>query len=397
MQSTGLGKGVAALSGSGLRPAVACTSQTSASVSLMLHAPPQAQPAGSRAVKRVVIVDDSRSIRAWLRHVLQQDPRLEVVGEAGDAESARQIIKQTNPDVLTLDVQMPGMSGLAFLERLMALHPMPVVIVSAFANSGSDIAIKALSLGAVDCIVKPGHAGLRVLARDIGRRVFSAACSTYQPMLKRNASRIGAQSDAKTRNGPIVLIGASTGGVTALEIVLSNMATDGPPTVIVQHMPAAFLISFAKLLDRNLPHDVGLLNDRECLYPGQVRLAPEIGCQTELTRRNGLWQGHLRDDAERGLHCPSVDALFCSAAPYGHDVIAVILTGLGRDGTEGMRLLHRSGAHTIGQDAASSVVYGMPKSAWEAGAVNQQMPVEDIGQAIDAAALAHHRRRRVAR
>jgi len=360
----------------------------------MLIDPTQGSTATARPVKRVVIVDDSRSIRAWLRHVLQQDPRLQVVGEAEDAESARRIIKSANPDVLTLDVQMPGMSGLDFLARLMAMHPMPVVMVSASTDSGSDTAIKALSLGAIDCIVKPGQMAQAMPARDIARRVYSAACSQYQPLLKKAPSRVVAQASRPERDGPIVLIGASTGGVTALETVLADMAPNGPPTVIVQHMPATFLISFAKQLDRHLPHDVGLVDDREPLCAGQVRLAPEMGCQTELARRNGQWQGRLRDDAERGLHCPSVDALFCSAAPYGHDVIAVILTGLGRDGTEGMRLLHRSGAHTIGQDARSSVVYGMPKAAWEAGSLDLQLPIEKIGPAINAAVAAHDRRRR---
>jgi len=359
----------------------------------MLLEPTELQPAMRRPAKRVVIVDDSRSIRSWLRHVLQQDKRLEVVGEAGDAETARKVIKETQPDVLTLDVQMPGMSGLVFLERLMTLHPMPVVMVSASTSSGSDTAIQALSLGAVDCIVKQGQSVSKLSAKDIARRVYSAACSQYQPLLKRSALQPVAPLEAEEKDGAIVLIGASTGGVTALETVLATMATDGPPTVIVQHMPATFLISFAKLLDRKLPHDVGLVDDRVPLRRGQVRLAPEVGRQTELVRRNGLWQGHLRDDAERGAHCPSVDALFCSAAPYGHDVIAAILTGLGRDGTEGMRLLHRSGAHTIGQDADSSVVYGMPKAAWEAGALVEQLPIENIGEAINRAVAAHHRRR----
>lgn len=363
-------------------------------VSLMLFDPPRSEAVSRRPVKRVVIIDDSRSIRTWLRSVLQHDPRLLVVGEAQDAESARRIIRETNPDVLTLDVQMPGMSGLEFLSRLMTLHPMPVVMLSASTEAGSETAIAALSLGAVDCLQKPGHHGPRLTAPEISRRVYAAACSQVQPLLKRARPHTAAPPDAQEHNGPIVLIGASTGGVSALETVLADMSPEGPPTVIVQHMPAQFLISFAKLLDRQLPHDVGLVDDRAALRRGQVRLAPETGFQTELTRRNGLWQGHLREDVERGLHCPSVDALFCSAAPYGHDVIAVILTGLGRDGTEGMRLLHRSGAHTIAQDAESSVVYGMPRAAWEAGAIDQRLPVGEIGGAINSAAAAHRERRR---
>lgn len=359
----------------------------------MLIDPAPPDVASRRPVKRVVIIDDSRSIRAWLRSVLQRDPRLEVVGEARDAETARQVIRETDPDVLTLDVQMPGMSGLEFLSRLMALHPMPVVMLSASTEAGSETAIAALSLGAVDCLQKPGREGARLTAHEITRRVYAAACSRVQPMLKRAPRRAPAHPDAQERDGPIVLIGASTGGVTALETVLGAMSPEGPPTVIVQHMPGQFLVSFAKLLDRQLPHDVGLVDDRVPLRRGQVRLAPEAGLQTELTRRNGFWQGHLRADVERGLHCPSVDALFSSAAPYGHDVIAVILTGLGRDGTEGMSLLHRSGAHTIAQDAESSVVYGMPRAAWEAGVIDRRLPVEEIGAAIDSAVAAHQARR----
>tara|TARA_R110002049_G_scaffold23545_9_gene83602 strand:- start:29146 stop:30246 length:1101 start_codon:yes stop_codon:yes gene_type:complete len=354
----------------------------------------QAAPPDAPVVKRVVIVDDSRSIRLWLRNILKQDSRLCVVGEASDAVQARQVIKETQPDVLTLDIEMPGMSGLDFLARLMALRPMPVVMVSGTTPRGSAAAIRALSLGAVDCIVKPMSASNPATCHDIARRVFSAACSRTHSAPPRPSVVRASPQYANGIAEPIVLIGASTGGVTALATVLADMAPDGPPVLVVQHMPANFLISFSQMLDRTLPQDVRLADNQTPLGRGQVRLAPALGQQTELTRRNNIWQAQLRPNTERALHCPSVDSLFSSAAPFGHDVIAVILTGLGRDGSEGMKLLHRSGALTIGQDAASSVVYGMPKAAWELGAIDHQLPLTAIGHAVNTAVLNHSARAR---
>tara|TARA_R110002094_G_scaffold17024_7_gene28575 strand:+ start:536 stop:1588 length:1053 start_codon:yes stop_codon:yes gene_type:complete len=342
-------------------------------------------------MKRVVVVDDSRTIRAWLRAVLETDPRLTVVGEAENANQARQVIKDTKPDVITLDIQMPGMSGLEFLTKLMKLHPLPVVMVSAATTFGSEATIAALMNGAVDCILKPSNGTDAKACRDMARRVFSAASSTVQTPKQRRTSP--AKFYDTTTNGtlPIILMGASTGGVAALEVILDDLRVDGPPVVVVQHMPATFLISFSKLLDRKFRQDVSLAADGESLSAGQIVLAPEQGFHTEISRRDNSWVTHLRPNAERAAHCPSVDTLFSSAAPFGHDVIGVILTGLGRDGAEGLHQLHRSGAQTIGQDQESSVVYGMPKAAWDLGAVDQQLPLNQIGAAINMAVQKHHR------
>lgn len=270
---------------------------------------------------------------------------------------------------------------------------MPVVMVSSATRQGSDAAVTALSLGALDCLVKPlGEIDART-CRDMGRRVFSAACGTVR---RQGSSSLAARSidasDARFIQSPIVLIGASTGGVTALETVLEALDPEGPPVVIVQHMPGQFLVSFSRLLDRNLPQRVGIARHGEPLSSGEIVLAPAQGRHTEIARRNGRWQCQIRENDERALHCPSVDALFSSAAAYGHDVVAALLTGLGRDGAEGMALLHRTGAHTIGQDEETCVIYGMPKVAQMLGAIAEELPLSKIGGAINIAVEKHAKR-----
>ena len=345
--------------------------------------------------KRVVIVDDSRSIRAWLRHVLESDSRLAVVGEAGDAFEARQVIKALNPDIITLDIEMPQMSGLEFLSRLMRLRPMPVVMVSSATQNGSDAAITALSLGALDCLLKPTGLPDPKTCLDICNRVFSAACARVPGVAPIHSPHSVTQARlTPTTDGPLILLGASTGGVTALETVLSGLDPAGPPVVIVQHMPNQFLTSFTSLLNQKLPQEVGFVQDDQPLRDGQILFAPAIGKHTEVVRRKGQWRCRLRDDLEKALHCPSVDALFSSAAPHGHDVIAALLTGLGRDGAEGMSLLKRSGAHTIGQDEDTCVIYGMPRVAKKIGAVVEELPLHQVSDGIMAAILAHAQQRR---
>lgn len=339
--------------------------------------------------KKVVIVDDSRTIRNWLRVVLDQEPRLEVVGEADCAETARKVIKQTNPDVVTLDIEMPGMNGLAFLDKLMKLRPMPVVMISGTTRSNSDATITALTLGAIDCILKPNAPSDQSARRDIARRVFAAACSTVQVNPPTQRTRPQGAAAKLNHKMPLILIGASTGGVGALEQVLSDLHPDGPPVVIVQHMPGAFLVSFSQLLNRNLPQDIAIVRESEILEPGQIRLAPAQGRHTHIIRQGSSWSCRLQEDADNSLHCPSVDMLFRSARPYSTDIIGVILTGLGRDGAEGMLDLRQGGARTIGQDASTSVVYGMPRVSWEIGAVNTQAPLNRIGDEINKAVLAH--------
>lgn len=340
--------------------------------------------------KKVVIVDDSRSIRGWLRVILAHDPRLEVVGEADSAAAAREVIKRTQPDVITLDIEMPGMSGLAFLEKLMKLRPTPVVMISGATKSNSEATITALSLGAIDCILKPTSAADEATCRDITRRVFSAACSTVQKSKDQHPSRLQHRY-APSKMMPIILIGASTGGVAALKTVLADLPEDGPPVVVVQHMPGAFLVSFTQMLNRELKQDVAIARARAPLSCGQVRFAPAVGQETRVTRENGVWQCNFSAPAPNALHCPSVDTLFRSAYAYAGDVIAILLTGLGRDGASAMLQLREAGAHTLCQDQATSVVYGMPKAAWELGAVVLKLPLQDIGSAAAQAVEAHAR------
>ena len=344
------------------------------------------QTSAAVGAKRVVIVDDSRTMRAWLRMALESDARLTVVGEADSADSARQLIKKVQPDVITLDIEMPGMNGLAFLERVMSLRPMPVVMISSATEANSDATITALSLGAMDCILKPTMGFPPDARREIARRVFSAACGKVQVMQPAASAPPTKRRILSSEGTPIILIGASTGGVTALEHVLADLPADSPPVVVVQHMPGAFLVSFCKKLARNLPQNVRLAEPGEVLAPGMIRIAPAQGRHTGVVLNKGQWQCDQRKAEPHARHCPSVDVLFKSAAPFGNRVVAVILTGLGRDGADGMHDLRQSGAATIGQDEETCAVYGMPRAAWELGAVEQQLSLNQIGGAAMTAA-----------
>ena len=353
---------------------------------------PYLDPLPPQGPKRVVIVDDSSALRGWLKVVMGQDPRLNVVGEAASAYEARDVIKKTSPDVLTLDIEMPGMNGLDFLERLMRLRPMPVVMITGASRNHSAATVEALSLGAIDYILKPTTANDQAAQLLIARRVYSAACSTVQTRAVSKQATVQRAPVPKTDAGPLIVIGASTGGVAALETVLASLDPNGPPVVIVQHMPGPFLVSFANQLNRRLAQDVGLAVEREILQPGQVRIAPADGAHTEIHRTGKSWSCRFAPENGEALHCPSVDALFASAVSTAPDIIAVILTGLGRDGAEGMTMLRDKGATTLGQDEASSVVYGMPRVAFERGAVQKQLPLNRLGPAVNTAVAAWHSR-----
>lgn len=351
--------------------------------------------------KKVLIVDDSRAIRDWLRAVLVRDPRLEIVGEASNAVEARDFLRSHPADVVTLDIEMPGMSGLEFLTRLMRARPMPVVMLSSLTSKGSEAAIQALSRGAIDCILKPSEGPNSLLCRDICDRVFNAASSkplrqahglkSTLPPPDRVSARRPAHGSA-CRRGALILIGASTGGVSAIETVLPQLDPHGPPVVIVQHMPGHFLQSFSDRLNRYLPQTVGLAAEGKLLRRGDVVLAPGIGKHTTVVRREDGWSCRFVTDDVDALHCPSVDKLFLSAVSEAKHITAIILTGLGRDGAEGMLRLSQAGAVTFGQDEDTCVVYGMPRAAYSVGAVQQQLPVEKIGHAVRQRFLAGHNR-----
>jgi two-component system chemotaxis response regulator CheB len=359
-------------------------------------------PAAQNGVpkKRVLIVDDSRVIRSWLRMVLASDHRLCIVGEASTAVEARDFLRANAADVITLDIEMPGMSGLEFLTRLMRARPMPVVMLSGLTSEGSEAAIQALSRGAIDCILKPTDGYNQDLSRDICERVYQAACTrppqSASSLDRINATKGGAEAvripyGQPCRRGSLVLIGASTGGVSALETVLPSLDPSGPPVVIVQHMPGNFLESFAERLQRYLPQNVTLAEENRVLCRGDVVLAPGIGRHTKVKRGANGWKCVFSDADTDSLHCPSVDQLFLSAVPEAANITAAILTGLGKDGAEGMLKLSEAGAITIGQDEATSVVYGMPRAAHSLGAVQKQLPIDKIGQSIGS-----HSKRRAA-
>ncbi|MEP2639401.1 chemotaxis-specific protein-glutamate methyltransferase CheB [Roseobacter sp.] len=352
------------------------------------------------AAKRVLIVDDSRVMRAWLRTVLTADPRLEVIGEAADAVEARDFIKAQPADVLTLDIEMPGMSGLDFLTRLMRARPMPVVMMSSLTAAGSEAAIQALSRGAIDCMVKPARAYGEELTNDICERVYQAACTRPAQLQARlnskdpkavvaAAAALGASSPGPDtaskhayRRGSLILIGASTGGVAALETVLPALDPHGPPVVIVQHMPGNFLTSFSERLNRHLTQNVYLANEDRPLANGDIVLAPGNDRHTEVLSRGGDWYCRFVPNDPPALHCPAVDVLFDSTIRDAKRISAAILTGLGRDGADGLLKLSKAGATTFGQNEDTCVVYGMPKAAKAIGAVQHEVSLDDIGPAI---------------
>lgn len=335
---------------------------------------------------KVLVVDDSATMRSMIASVLNADPNITVIGSAGDPLEARSAIKQLNPDVITLDVEMPNMNGLEFLEKIMRLRPMPVIMVSTLTSKGADASLAALELGAFDCVGKPALSDANPFA-DLSAKVKQAAMSKVQV-----ASVTGAASASGTGtstvadnfrpSSKVVAIGASTGGVDALITVLSNYPRNCPPTVITQHMPETFTASFAARLDRLCKPKVAEATDGAVIQPGQVYLAPGGSRHLEITGGTSL-RCRLRESGTVNGHRPSVDVLFESvAATCGRRAAGVILTGMGRDGAAGLLKMRQAGASTIGQNENTCVVYGMPKVAMDIGAVETQLPLRRIGEEI---------------
>jgi two-component system chemotaxis response regulator CheB len=331
---------------------------------------------------RVLIVDDSPTIRRLLSEIFSRDPEIEVVGEAPEPAIARQMIKQLNPDVITLDVEMPNMNGLEFLEKIMRLRPMPVVMVSTLTQTGAETTLAALELGAVDFFPKP-TTNLQALLEEGAPELTAKIKAAAQAKVRMPGSSTRPQAPADFEPGnAVVAIGASTGGVEALLQVLSHFPANCPPTLITQHMPAHFTTSFAARLSRLCQPEVREAQDGDVLSPGQVFLAPGGETHLEVTGRTTL-RCHLQPGAPVSGHRPSVDVLFQSMARgAGARAIGVILTGMGADGARGLLEMRRAGAHTIGQDEASAIIYGMPRAAFELGAVETQLPLEQIGPEI---------------
>ncbi|HEY8579193.1 MAG TPA: chemotaxis response regulator protein-glutamate methylesterase [Beijerinckiaceae bacterium] len=328
---------------------------------------------------RVLVVDDSATTRAMIAEALSRDPGIRIVGEARDAHEAREAIKSLNPDVMTLDIEMPRMNGLEFLEKVMRLRPFPVVMVSSLTERGAETTIHALEIGAVDCVEKPSPRApdsfeqLAMKVRAAARaKVGRAAASRAQ-----SAPDAGYEPAAKT-----VAIGASTGGVDALIEIISRYPANCPPTVITIHMPPMFTAHFARRLDRLSAAQVSEAQEGDVLQPGRVYLAPGGPAHLEITSTSQP-RCRLRAAPQVNGHRPSVDVLFNSvAASRGAAAVGVILTGMGGDGAAGLLAMRNAGASTIGQDPASCVIYGMPRVAFEMGAVERQIRIDEIASAI---------------
>lgn len=334
---------------------------------------------------RVLIVDDSALIRQLLTTLLSTDPEIEVVGTADDPYAARERIKALNPDVITLDVEMPHMDGITFLRKIMALRPMPVIMISTLTQAGADITLEALEIGAVDFIAKPSTDAanaLPALAGELQAKVKAAARTRIASRAAMAPAAVRKVARSVRSNGKIVAIGASTGGVEALKAVLMNLPSDCPPIVITQHMPPRFTAAFAQRLNRECPMTVSEAGDGDIIEQGHVYIAPGSH-HMELAKTGTGYRCALNDGPAVTGHRPSVDVLFRSVArAVGRSAIGVILTGMGKDGADGLLELRKAGGQTIGQDEASSLIYGMPHVAFERGAVMRQCSLGQVADAI---------------
>ncbi len=337
---------------------------------------------------RVLIVDDSALMRQLLTQVIASDPELEVVGTAGDPYVARDKIKKLNPDVLTLDIEMPRMDGLTFLEKLMRGHPMPVIMISSLTDRGADTTLRALALGAIDYVSKPKVdvsngtieqaeeilAKVKVAART---RVRTAATPVAPPPTPLPTKALQFVATHK-----IVAMGASTGGTEALKDLLSPLPADFPGIVIVQHMPEAFTRQFANRLDSLCKIRVKEAQDGDRILPGHALVAPG-GHHMAVARRGSEYAVHVYRGEPVNRHQPSVDVLFSSCArSMGKNVLGVLLTGMGADGARGMLEMKQAAAFNIAQDESTSVVFGMPKEAILLNAVDQVLPLNQIPAAL---------------
>ncbi len=334
---------------------------------------------------RVLIVDDSALIRQLLTTLLSADPEIEVVGTADDPLVARDRIKALNPDVVTLDVEMPHMDGITFLRKIMTLRPMPVIMISTLTQAGADVTLEALEIGAVDFVAKPSadavHA-LPSLAAELQAKVKAAARTRIAARAAMTPPAVRKVARSVRPSGKIITIGASTGGVEALKTVLMNLPADCPPILITQHMPPRFTDAFAQRLNRECSMTVSEATDGDIVEQGHVYIAPGSH-HLQIVKAGTGYRCALDDGAAVSGHRPSVDVLFRSIARVvGRSAIGVILTGMGKDGAEGLLEVRKAGGLTIGQDEASSLIYGMPQVAFERGAVMRQCSLNHVADAI---------------
>ncbi|MFP4175659.1 MAG: protein-glutamate methylesterase/protein-glutamine glutaminase [Planctomycetota bacterium] len=334
---------------------------------------------------RVLVVDDSSLVRKLLTRQLEQDPEIEVVGAAPDPYVARDMIVEHEPDVVTLDIEMPRMDGVTFLRKLMKHHPMPVIIVSSLTSKGGKLSMRALEAGAVEVVQKAGNQYTPGDMGDSLTRKVKAAAGVNVRSLKKTRSGQVSRTESLTRDFKtshnLLVIGASTGGTVALQKILENLPASTPPTLVVQHMPQSFTRYFADRLDTLSDMDVREAEDRDQLVGGLALICP--GNYHMTVKRSGAkYRVRVNKGPLVNRHRPSVDVLFKSAAVAGKNAVGVILTGMGRDGARGMKAMHEAGAHTIAQDENTSVVYGMPRAAVQLDAVDEELPIERIPDAI---------------
>jgi two-component system chemotaxis response regulator CheB len=331
---------------------------------------------------RVLIVDDSALVRQVLTDILASDPSISVVGAAPDPIVAREMIKSLNPDVVTLDIEMPRMDGLAFLEKIMTLRPMPVVMISSLTQKGAELALRALELGAVDYVAKPTiglNEGIGALRGEIVAKVKMAAVARVRPVSQDRPPAVKPMFGAGfSSSEKLIAIGASTGGVEALQVVLTTFPPDAPAILITQHMPPVFTATFASRLNQFCAITVTEARDGERILPGHAYIAPGAH-HLELARSGANYVCRLHDEAPVSGHRPSVDVLFRSVAhAAGANAVGIILTGMGKDGANGLLEMRNAGASTIGQNEATCVVYGMPKAAHDIGATEIELPIGKI-------------------
>lgn len=337
---------------------------------------------------RVLIVDDSATMRAVLTQLLGEERDIEVVGTAADAMEARVKIKELDPDVVTLDIEMPGMSGLEFLEKLMRLRPTPVVIVSGLTQKGADATAQALAIGAIDCYAKPDGSAGALLKGDNGElasRIRVAASSRRRTPTAPPSAAPSVAAPSAVRHGKtdLIAIGSSTGGVEALQTLLTEFPEDCPPTVIVQHINANFAGAVARRLDGLCRPRVQLADADLPLRQGHIYFAPTNELHFRVTGGNPGFVAKLRQGDPISGHRPSVDALFQSVADVaGARAVGILLTGMGSDGANGLLAMHRAGAFTIAQDQASCTVFGMPRAAIALGAASQVLPLTQIASRV---------------
>ncbi len=331
---------------------------------------------------RVLVVDDSAVVRTVLREGLSIDPRIEVVGTARDAYEARDQIVRLRPDVMTLDIEMPRMDGVDFLRRLMPQYPLPVVMVSSLTQRGQAITLAALEAGAVDFVAKPNRRmsqGVDRMMVELRTKVKIASTANVSHWkFRRQPIRVG--SSARFRPNTVVALGASTGGTEAIRTVMAELPADFPPIVIVQHMPAGFTKTFAALLNDVSAMQVREAEEGDMLQPGRALVAPG-GQQIQVVRRSDkLFVDYAGTKRVNG-HCPSVDVMMWSAAKaIGANCMGVLLTGMGADGARGMLAIRQAGGPTVAQDEETSVVFGMPREAWQLGGADVLKPIGRVAE-----------------